>query len=300
MANKIHLDTCPVCGTGHFRPFLTCTDHTVSNEQFTLHKCEVCEFIATQDFPSENEIGKYYISENYISHSDNKKGLFNRLYHVARHRMLRHKIKLIDLLSTRGKLLDIGCGTGYFLNEAQIDGWDVVGIEKSEQARQFTHDNFHIETLPSESLFSDLGKFDIISMWHVLEHIESFNATLTRIKELLNDKGFAIIALPNCNSTDAKFYKSNWAAYDVPRHLWHFTPNSFKQVANQNGFAIIDTFRMPLDSFYVSVLSAKYKKSIFPMIEGFLIGFYSYIVSLFSKNKCSSIIYILKKEKNEK
>jgi len=292
------LNTCPVCGSQSFGPFLECRDHFVSGELFSLKKCNVCGFKITAEVPVETEIGPYYQSENYISHSDTRQGLANKLYHVAREWMLGQKRKTIVRVSgkKRGTILDIGAGTGYFVAHMKKFGWQVSGTEKSGDARNVASANFGIGLFPPEKLFSLPEKeFDAVTLWHVLEHIHELQATISQIRKVLKDDGFAFIALPNHESYDACFYRENWAAYDVPRHIWHFSPEQFRQFATANGFRIVKIFRMPLDAFYVSYLSEKYKDPRLAFARGIFRGKISWLISLFRKERCSSVIYALKK-----
>jgi SAM-dependent methyltransferase len=268
-----------------------------TGEAFSLFRCERCDFVLTQDFPSEKAIARYYDTPEYISHSDTQKGIVNYLYHLARKWALRSKSALVKKASGRqtGTIVDIGAGTGYFLNRMKEDGWTITGVEKAEAARKYAkskfglafHDPEYLPQLPAQSQ-------NVVSLWHVLEHIEKPNQTMQLIHKLLKDNGTAIIALPNQNAIDALYYKENWAAYDVPRHLWHFSPDSMKWLAEKHGFRVAATKPMYLDIFYISMLSEKNRgKS--PLV-GLLKGSIFFLRSLFADTStCSSIIYILKK-----
>jgi predicted SAM-dependent methyltransferase len=250
----------------------------------------------TQDFPAENEMGRYYDTPEYISHSDTQKGVVNYLYHIVRKLALCSKAALVKKTSGKqtGTLLDIGAGTGYFLNRIKADGWTITGVEKSASARQYAekkfgiafHDPEYLSQLPARSQ-------DVISLWHVLEHLEKLNETIQLIYKLLKDDGAAIIALPNKNSIDALYYKENWAAYDVPRHLWHFSPDIMKMLAGKHGFRIAEMKPMYFDVFYIAMLSEKNRQS--SPLTGLLKGFIFFLRSLAEVETCSSIIYILKK-----
>jgi SAM-dependent methyltransferase len=286
-----------VCEGKRLTPFLSCKDNLATGEVFFLCRCEKCGFVLTQDFPAENEIGRYYDTPEYISHSDTQKGVVNYLYHIARKLALRSKAALVKKTSGKqtGTLLDIGAGTGYFLNRLKEDGWTITGIEKSAAAREYAERKFGLafhdpEYLPQLPALSQ----DVVSLWHVLEHIEKPNETLQLIHKLLKDDGTAIIALPNKNSADALYYKENWAAYDVPRHLWHFSPNAVKMLAEKHGFRITTMKPMYFDVFYIAMLSEKNRQS--SLVTGLLKGAIFFLRSLAGISTCSSIIYILKKK----
>lgn len=295
----IHISSCPVCSGTKFSEELACKDFLVSDEVFSLLRCENCGFLFTQDFPSEDEIGKYYDTPEYISHSDTQKGLINSLYHLARNMAMKSKSGLILKYASdkTGTLLDIGSGTGSFLHAMCEKKWVVTGIEKSDSARRHAHEKFGLNTQSSEYLFDIPDKTkDVITMWHVLEHIENLNGTLERIKHILKDDGTAFIALPNKDSSDAVYYKEYWAAYDVPRHLWHFSPDDFEMLADKHGFVVEKIKPMYFDPFYISMLSEKYKDTFAASFVGLIKGFFFFLKSLFNTKKCSSLVYILKKK----
>lgn len=294
-----HISKCPVCRCKDFKDYLLCKDYYASGEEFSLIECNQCGFVFTQDFPTEDIIEEYYHVPDYISHSDTKKGFVNRLYHIARSIALRSKSKIVSKYSglEDGLLLDIGCGTGYFINQMKKKQWVVTGIEKDEGARKYAKDKFGLNTHSAE-YFAQItkAKKDVITMWHVLEHVEQLNNTLEQIHHILEDEGIAIIALPNKNSLDAKSYGRYWAAYDVPRHLWHFSPKDFELLANKHNFKLVDKKPMYFDAFYISMLSEKYKGTFAAPLVGLVKGFSFFIRSLGDCDKCSSVTYILKKK----
>lgn len=298
--SKLHIQICPLCEGNHLKHMMTCVDHYASGEQFEVFCCEDCGFRFTQDFPIEAEIGRYYETPDYISHSDTKKGIVNNLYHLVRKRMLNRKAQLISHLSGKnsGKLLDIGTGTGYFSNFMKQKGWEVTAIEKSPQARAFAKEHFGLDIL-DESRLKGLpaGSFDVITLWHVMEHLEQLNETWKLLYDLLSDKGILIIAVPNCKSYDAEKYKENWAAYDVPRHLWHFTPNTMQQIGSKHNFILAAQYPMPFDAFYVSMLSEKQKKNTLPFVKGMYAGTIAWFHALAKKERSSSMIYVFRKKK---
>lgn len=298
--NKLTINACPLCGGTHLKRVMTCTDFYASGEQFDVVSCEDCGFTFTQGVPVEAEIGRYYETPDYISHSDTKKGAMNTLYHQVRKYMLGKKARLIVKESHRksGRLLDIGTGTGYFAATMAQRGWKVEAIEKNEQARLFAKEHFGLE-VKSEAALQEFqaGSFDVITLWHVMEHLEHLDSIWERLYELLSDRGILIVAVPNCSSYDAEKYGEYWAAYDVPRHLWHFTPVTIQQLASKHGFIMAARHPMPFDAFYVSILSEKHRKSSLPFMKGMCTGTMAWFSALGRKERSSSMIYVFRKKR---
>lgn len=296
--NNIHLEHCPLCSSSKLQPTLRCKDYLTSDETFTLVSCSVCGFAFTQDFPSEDSIGRYYDAPEYISHTDTKEGIINKLYHYARSFSLKSKVNLVNQYThtINKSLLDIGCGTGYFLEAIASKNWDIEGIEKSETVRKQVKERIDLQVNDSDYLPKiESESKDAITMWHVLEHVENLNETMDQLHRILKKGGTAFIALPNKKSLDALYYKEYWAAYDVPRHLWHFSPPDFNELAKRHKFEVIKQKAMYFDPFYISMLSEKYKKTKMGTIVGLTKGAYFCFRSFFDTKKCSSVIYILKK-----
>jgi len=294
----VHHNVCPLCSSDKTGLLLKCNDHFVSGEEFTLFKCRECNFIFTQDYPEEDEIGRYYESEDYISHSDTSKGFSNKLYRLARSFMLRRKRNLIIKTTglKNGDLLDIGSGTGYFVSVMNEAGWQVKGIEINEKARDFSRSHFGIDIdAPSALSTYDSDSFDCITLWHVLEHFHDPFKYMSEIRRVLKPDAYCVIALPNSFSYDAGYYKRFWAAWDVPRHLWHFCPETFRVFAGKTGFISEDLKVLPLDVFYISQLSEKYKGSSLSFLKGVTKGLFFAVLSLFNKKRSSSVVYILRK-----
>ena len=289
---------CPVCKSNDLVEIFSAKDYTVSGEYFSIEKCKTCTLLFTQNVAQQNEIGRYYASENYISHSDTQVGLVNKLYHSIRKKTLQNKKKLIEgeTQKSTGNILDIGCGTGAFLNTMKTGGWKITGLEPDETARVKAKTLYDIEPQPSNNIFNlPDNNYDAITMWHVLEHVHQLHEYIEKLKNMLTDKGKIFIAVPNYTSYDAQYYGQFWAAYDVPRHLYHFSPDSMKRLVEQHGLTIKKIKPMWFDSFYVSVLSEQYKKGKGNLIKAFLVGLVSNIKTLFNSKKCSSLIYIIEK-----
>lgn len=294
---KLTYTTCPMCDSNSIESHMPVKDHSISKETFDLWKCGDCSFVFTQNPPIEADCGPYYDSEVYISHSDTKDSLRDRLYHRARDYMLERKWRIIQKHSeskTKGSLLDVGAGTGYFLNHIQSKGWDVKGIEISDKARAFCKAHFGIQTYPTTQLFELSERYDVISLWHVLEHLYDFHKYIAQFKSLLKDNGLLIIAVPNHSSADAEKYGSEWAAYDVPRHLWHFTPSDFETITQKHGLKLIAKHPMPLDAFYVSMLSEQYRGGP-ALVGGGIQGMLSNLKSIGNTDRSSSVIYVMGK-----
>lgn len=285
---------CPICDSATLKPFLSVKDSSVTSETFELLQCSDCSLVLTQHIPSQENIGKYYQFEAYISHTDTKKSFTDKLYHFVRNITLFQKLQWVKWYSNKssGNLLDIGSGTGAFLNYAKNKNWSVTGVEADGTARAKALELYKLETSSSNFLFGLKQNFyDAITMWHVLEHVHQLNDYMYQIKKLLNGAGKLFIAVPNYTSYDANFYKNNWAAYDVPRHLYHFSPQAMQRLAQKYNFKIISHKPMWFDSFYVSMLSEKYKKG--SVVRAIFVAFCSNFLALFNSKKCSSVTYVL-------
>lgn len=275
--------------------FLDVKDHSVSGEQFQLLYNEELDMLETFPQPSEAHLGQYYKTEDYISHTDSRRNVMEHVYHVVRQTTLKRKVKLINRFSKEGKsLLDIGCGTGDFLQAACKNGWQITGIEPDENARAIANSKTNNTVLNSDKLFElKQEQFDVITLWHVLEHLPDLEKHIATFRKLLKPKGTLIIAVPNFKSYDAEYYKSFWAAYDTPRHLWHFSKTAISKLFGNHNFELVETKPMLFDSFYVSLLSEKYKTGSMNPIKAIWIGLLSNIKGKSSK-EYSSHIYVLK------
>lgn len=296
MKEIIHYTQCPVCGASAIQSFLQVKDHSVSGETFLICECAVCTARFTQDIPSAAAIGPYYKSENYISHTNTSKGLINGLYQWVRKRTLRQKRKLIQKetgLNT-GTILDLGSGTGAFAGEMKNNGWQVTALEPDADARKVALESFGV-SLQDTSEFYSLAEqqFDAVTMWHVLEHVHDLQGYMAKLKTLLKDKGRLFIAVPNYTSGDAATYGAYWAAYDVPRHLYHFSPVSMKGLVEKHGMQLLGYKPMWYDSFYVSLLSSKYKNGSPRLAGAFINGLRSNLSAMSDVQRCSSVIYII-------
>lgn len=291
--------TCPLCSSKSIQEIDSIQDHSHSKEFFIISKCSECNLIFTTNPPLPDQAGKYYENKNYISHSDTSDGLVNKIYHLVRTFMLRKKRLSILNFSKGRKILDYGSGTGYFLNEMQLHGWNVSGIEINQQARVYCKSKFNIETLAPQALLGlmENGQFDVISLWHVAEHIYDLNKTIEELNILLKPGGLLVIAVPNIESYDSRWYNKLWAGLDVPRHLYHFSSKVMVKYISNFGYTCESIKRMPFDGYYVSYLSESYKNTSFPLIKGLFFGFVTHLASMFNKNKSSSLCYYFVKSK---
>ncbi|MBZ5855729.1 class I SAM-dependent methyltransferase [Flavihumibacter profundi] len=291
----IHYQHCPVCLGKSVFPVLEAVDYTVSNEKFSIWECQGCHLRFTQDVPDAASIGPYYQSEKYISHTDTRKGMINNLYHLVRQFTLKQKRKLLVVSTGKqnGTVLDIGAGTGAFLAEMKNSGWSVRGLEPDPGARKVAHDRYQLLFEDPSRLF-DLaeGSFDVITMWHVLEHVHQLHEYIAHIKKILAPGGLLVLALPNYTSADAVYYGASWAAYDVPRHLYHFSPESVRKLLGAHGLSIKSMKPMWFDPFYISMLSEGYKNGRPNHLGAILRGLQSNIKARSTAESASSIIYI--------
>jgi len=283
--------------------YLSCKDYTVSRETFSIFIDEKSELLVTSPRPKNEELAKYYESEDYISHSNSKKSFIDKVYQIVRNHTIKQKVKLINSFNeTDKKMLDIGTGTGDFLFACKNNEWEVTGVEPNKNARNLALEKLQntnhkiyntIEDLKSNTKQSTDGIYDVITMWHVLEHVPNLTEYISSLKQLLKSDGTLVIAVPNYKSFDAKYYNEFWAAYDVPRHLWHFSRTAIQKLFQIENMKVVKTLPMKFDSYYVSLLSEKYKSGKTNLLKAFKIGFQSNSKAKQS-NEYSSLIYVIK------
>lgn len=249
------LENCPICKRSSFANQIICEDHLVTGESFAIVQCNSCKFLFTNPRPTEEELGKYYDSDAYISHADKANSLINLVYKIVRSYTLRQKVKLINSLTQHKTLYDYGCGTGDFLAIAQKNGWEIHGLEPNHSAAKLAEKKTGISLVNKSTDLSN--KVQVITAWHVIEHISNLQEVMQDLSNTLATDGHLIIAVPNHKSHDAKHYGKYWGAYDVPRHLSHFDRESIEKLANKNGLSVSKTVPMRFDSYYVSILSEK-------------------------------------------
>lgn len=290
MSNK-----CPWCQSEKAHTHLSLKDYFLTQELFDIMVCEDCGLLYTTPKPSDEKLGDYYKSEAYYSHQENKKGFIPRVYEAVKSVNLKHKIAIATQGKEPGRLLDIGCGVGDFLHFAEQNGWQCTGAEPSEDASSIAKKRIKaeimlpkdLEKLPDES-------FDVITMWHVLEHVSDLQWQVNQLNRLLKKGGRLVIALPNFRSYDAQYYKDKWAAYDVPRHLNHFSQDSIAKIFNINGLVKIPTQKLVWDAFYISFMSEKYRQKSLPLLRGIYRGMISNMKAR-KNGEWSSLVYVFEK-----
>ena len=290
---------CPICNKEDISSLLHTKDYSLTGQDFQIIQCANCSLEYTHPAPSKEAIAPYYNFPSYISHTDTKEGLVNQIYHKVRNHTLTQKTNWVQSLFTghKGQLLEVGAGTGAFAHSMLKKGWKVTALEPDAASRQKALENYGINLLPIEELFQlEPAKYEVITLWHVLEHVHDLNAYMKTFNSLLKTNGRLIIAVPNYTSYDAGFYKNFWAAYDVPRHLYHFSPLSMYYLAKKHKMSIVQKLPMWFDSFYVSLLSEKYKQSgMIGMMRAFFVGCISNLIALRNADRGSSMIYEIKK-----
>lgn len=290
MSNK-----CPWCQSEKAHKHLSLKDYFLTQEPFEIMVCEDCGLLYTTPKPSDEKLGDYYKSDEYYSHQENKKGFIPRVYEAVKSVNLKHKIAIATQGKEPGRLLDIGCGVGDFLHFAEQNGWQCTGAEPSEDAASIAKKRIKaeimlpkdLEKLPDES-------FDVITMWHVLEHVSDLQWQVNQLNRLLKKGGRLVIALPNFRSYDAQYYKDKWAAYDVPRHLNHFSQDSIAKIFNINGLIQNPTQKLVWDAFYISFMSEKYRQKSLPLLRGIYRGMISNLKARKS-GEWSSLVYVFEK-----
>jgi len=294
----ININKCPVTATD-LQEFITCKDYLQSQESFSIKANQDKSILITSPRPKDEDLGGYYDSPEYISHTDSSKSLFDQVYKIIRGYALKSKLNLINTFDGNKQLLDYGCGTGDFLETAKKGGWNIQGIEPSDSARSIAEEKLSIAiSLPSDLFKMQDNSYDVISLWHVLEHVPNLMEVSHQLSKLLKPGGHLILALPNFKSADAKKFKEKWAAFDVPRHLWHFSPSGIKHLSKKIGLVLKDQKPMPFDSFYVSMLSNKQALGKIKPVASFLSGLTSNMKAKQTAN-WSSLIYILEKPKED-
>ena len=281
---------CPICGGKDFTKFIDALDYTTTRESFTIQRCDHCTLLLTNPRPTKDSIGKYYQSEQYISHTGGGNNIVDQAYRTVRSITLKSKLQLINKYQSKFNLLDYGCGTGEFLETCKDAGWTVQGVEPSDDARVKIRKDIPVV----DNIEKVTTQVNAITMWHVLEHIHDLNETMAKLRSLLTNNGTIFIAVPNHESYDARYYKNSWAGYDLPRHLWHFNKENIKTLLTRHNLRLQEIVPMKFDAYYVSLLSETYKNpgrsSMMKYASAFTRGFVSNLRA--GKDNHSSIIYI--------
>lgn len=290
---------CTWCDSEKTQIHLWLKDEFLSKEEFQIYECHDCGLLFTEPRPAKEKIGEYYKSEEYYSHQENKKGLIPKIYESVKAINLKHKYKIAAAGKETGSLLDIGCGVGDFLHTAEQHGWKCTGVEPSEEAKTIARKRIKAEILSSQDLeqFPN-ASFDVITMWHVLEHVDDIRWQIAQLQRLIKKDGRIIIAVPNYKSYDAVYYKEKWAAYDVPRHFNHFNKGTLTKIFKTNGLELKQTDKLPWDAYYISYMSEQYEHHSLPLIKGLYRGCISNCRARKS-GEWSSLIYVFEKQKTE-
>ena len=268
-------------------------DHFLTKEIFTID-WDSSKQIGATVFPDTTGLDIYYKSSNYASHQDQKKGWSGKAYRFGQRLMFYRKLQLLArCIPKSGRVLDYGCGVGDFMTMLTKHGYETVGIEPNPSARAILAAK-QLHVFPSMQSLSSQPCFDVITLWHVFEHLKNPTVSLQDFYEKLHPEGYLILALPNPDSWDAHHYKSFWAAWDVPRHLWHFTEGGIIRLASGVGFVHCKTKALPLDAFYVSLLSEGYQGNSQKWMRALYNGMRSTIYGI-SRGNYSSQIYLFQK-----
>lgn len=287
---------CPWCGSEKAQINLWLKDEFLTKEDFHICECLNCGLLYTMPRPDKDKIGAYYKSEAYYSHQENKKGFIPKVYERVKSINLKHKYRLATNGMQPGKLLDIGCGVGDFLHTAEMHGWECIGVEPSEDAKAIAQKRMKGKIIVSEELegFPD-GAFDVITMWHVLEHVDDLKWQVAQLQRLVKPSGRVVIAVPNYKSYDGQFYKEHWAAYDVPRHLNHFNRITLSKTFKTSGLELVMMDKLKWDAYYISYLSEQYRHHSLPLVRGLYRGFISNCKARRS-GEWSSLVYVFERK----
>ncbi len=296
--NKDTTHICPICGCAGTSHFANCKDYAVSGETYELLRCDGCGVIYTIDTPLEEDKDTYSKLQQELYRADKPQKLFDRIYYHMRFVTIRRRTKLIEELTRlkKGRLLNYGAKSGYFSNKMENRGWLVTSLEEYHEHRVFSLEMFHhrmlemseIDNLPAES-------FDVITLWHIFEHHSNPGELIDKLYSLLKPNGILLIACPNTDSYDAEHYGADWAAWDVPRHLWHFNPSSLMTFCKRHNFVLMYHKRIPFDVFYISILSEQYRNRKFKVLRGLLNGLYFWMKTNRQRGRSSSIVYGFRK-----
>ena len=287
---------CPWCGSEKAQINLWLKDEFLTKEDFHICECLNCGLLYTMPRPDKEKIGAYYKSEAYYSHQENKKGFIPKVYERVKSINLKYKYRLATSGMQPGKLLDIGCGVGDFLHTAEMHGWECIGVEPSEDAKAIAQKRMKGTIITSEELesFPD-GAFDVITMWHVLEHVDDLKWQVAQLQRLVKPSGRVVIAVPNYKSYDGQYYKEHWAAYDVPRHLNHFNRITLSKIFKTSGLELVKMDKLKWDSYYISYLSEQYRHHSLPLVRGLYRGFISNCKARRS-GEWSSLVYVFERK----
>jgi len=287
---------CPWCDSDKAQINLWLKDEFLTKEDFHICECLNCGLLYTMPRPDKDHIGAYYKSEDYYSHKENTKGFVPKLYERIKKNNLKNKYQLATKGLSVGKMLEIGCGVGDFLHTAEEHGWECIGVEPSEEAKAIATKRTKASILSSEELESLADEqFDLITMWHVLEHVDDLRWEMDQLQRLIKPHGRIVIAVPNYKSYDGQYYKEHWAAYDVPRHLNHFNRTVLTKMFKTKGLELKKMDKLKWDAYYISYMSEQYRIHSLPLVRGAFRGLISNSKARKS-GEWSSLVYIFEKK----
>lgn len=288
-------DKCPWCGSENAQLHIELKDLFLTQEPFKILECKDCGLLYTKPRPNKEEIGKYYKSDEYYSHQENKEGFIPKVYEKVKSINLKNKYTIATEKTRKGKILDIGCGVGDFLHTMEQHGWEGTGVEPSEEAKAIAKKRIKAQLLSSEEQENLIdGSFDVITMWHVLEHVDALRWQIQQLYRLCKPGGRIIIALPNYKSYDGQYYKAAWAAYDVPRHLNHFNEETIIKIFEESHLKHIKTKKLHWDAYYISYMSEKYLHHSLPLLRGAVRGMISNCKAR-KTGQWSSLVYVFER-----
>jgi SAM-dependent methyltransferase len=288
---------CIVCGSGQRHPHLRAPNRFNVGEVFPLVQCSQCGFVYLSPRPSQESIGSHYEDEGYHPHQAEAAGVVDRIYRISRDWNLRYKRWMVESHHRKGALLDFGCGTGEFLAEMRANGWQVTGVEPAAQARAVAEG---LGVRASADLEGCDGPYDVITLWHVLEHVHEAAGQFRRLCELLTPGGILVMALPNIGSVDSRAYGANWVALDAPRHLFHFRPQDVRRFAVARGLTPAGGGVLPLDTPYNVLLSEQLAGQVvrgtrlFGLFRAIRVALAASIRGAIDRSRSSSPVYVFR------
>jgi len=282
---------CIICNSTINSPYIEVLDR-FSCKSFQIVKCE-CGFKFLSPRPKFSGITYYYENDDYDPHRLENKSIFHTVYGWVQKIALRWKFKHISKFIRSGNLLDIGGGGGRFCSYFKSKGWRVSLQDNSSKAR-FLAQEADIETY---TLLSEIQsqQFDLITMWHSLEHIHAIDALFQNVNRLTSDDGFLVVAVPNINAPERKFLGKDWAPWDAPRHLYHFNYAQLSKLLRKYGWKIEFSMPMIQDTPYNILLSLNIKSPLELIWGGFVLLYSLIKITIGGVNSSSSLMVICKK-----
>ena len=283
---------CIICSSKYASSFISLNDRlSNSSKKYNLLKC-ICGFIYLNPRPDIGEINHYYKLDNYDPHKESFNSFWNTAYHYVQKVTLNWKYRIITKYIKKGSLLDIGGGKGEFAQFINKKGWDVTFQDNMTDLNRRENNSFFVREL---SNVNSTKRFDVITLWHSLEHIHNIKYLFDSINNMLKDSGILIIAVPNMNAPERKFYKYTWAPYDAPRHLYHFNLDSLNKLCQNKGYYIMSKYSLYQDIPYNVILSTS-RYSFFQLIKTILVICYTFLYTLCAGPKYSSSLLIVCKK----